>query len=88
MTAFYKKDSRGAFSTVGKDFVVWVNDRDHLRIITTQNGSDVQSVFLRFCEAHAQLELAVRAQGLDFVRDDRFGYVGSDPKNIGASLRG
>ena len=44
-------------------------------MIATQNGADIQSVFLKFCEIHAQLEIAIRAQGLDFIRNDRFGYV-------------
>ena len=80
-------DARGVFQTVPKDFVVWVNDKDHMRLFTAQNGSDIQKVFLRFCEVHAAVEYAIRAQGMDFIRNDRYGYVSSDPKNIGTSLR-
>ena len=76
-------DARGVFQTVPKDFVVWVNDKDHMRLFTAQNGSDIQKVFLRFCEVHAAVEYAIRAQGMDFIRNDRYGYVSSDPKTLG-----
>jgi hypothetical protein len=80
-------DARGAFCNADNELVAWVNERDHLRLITSQMGPDLQSVFLRFCEAHALLEAAVKDEGLDFVRTDRHGYVSSDPRNIGSSLK-
>jgi hypothetical protein len=66
-----RPDARGVFQTVAKDFVVWVNDKDHMRVIASQNGSDLQKVFLRFCEVHAAVESAIKGQGLDFIRNDR-----------------
>ena len=36
-------DARGVFSNQNKDFFVWVNEEDHLRIISMQKGDDVRN---------------------------------------------
>ena len=32
-----------------KTFLVWVNEEDHLRVISMQNGGNMKEVFNRFC---------------------------------------
>ena len=80
-------DARGVFTNVAKEVVVWVNSTDHMRLMATRVGPDIQSAFLRFCELHAALELAVKAQHLDFLKTDRYGYISANPREIGTSLR-
>jgi creatine kinase len=33
----------------GKTFLVWVNEEDHLRVISMQKGGNMKEVFHRFC---------------------------------------
>ena len=33
----------------GKTFLVWVNEEDHLRVISMQKGGNMKEVFNRFC---------------------------------------
>ena len=80
-------DARGVFCNTSNEFIAWINERDHLRLITNAMGSDLQTCFLQFCEAHALLEAAIKDEGLDFVRTDRHGYVSADPRNIGTALK-
>ena len=49
-------DARGMFSNDEKDFNVWVNEKDHMRIITTGEGPDLHQAFVRFCGAIGQVE--------------------------------
>ena len=32
-----------------KNFLIWVNEEDHIRVISMQKGGDVRKVFDRFC---------------------------------------
>lgn len=32
-----------------KTFLVWVNEEDHLRVISMQKGGNMKEVFTRFC---------------------------------------
>jgi len=73
---------RGVFRSRNKQFMVWVNEEDHLRIISLEKNSDISSVFNRLC--HGVLSLN---QSLGFERDDRYGYLTSCPTNIGTSMR-
>jgi hypothetical protein len=34
---------------VNKTFLVWVNEEDHLRVISMQQGGNMKEVFNRFC---------------------------------------
>ena len=44
-------EGRGIFHNDKKTFLVWVNEEDQLRIISMQNGSNIDEVFERLCRA-------------------------------------
>jgi protein-arginine kinase len=43
----YWPKGRGIFHNDDKTFLIWLNEEDHLRIISMQNGSDVGHVLDR-----------------------------------------
>lgn len=49
-------EGRGIYHNNGKTLLVWVNEEDHVRIISMQKGSDVRTIFARLCAAHAEIE--------------------------------
>ena len=53
---------RGVFHNPDKTFVNWVNEGDHLRIISMQNGGDVKAVFSRLSAGAKAIEDGVRAE--------------------------
>jgi len=73
---------RGIYHNNEKTFLVWVNEEDHLRIISMEQGSDVGKVFDR-------LSRGVKAIGqrVPFARDSRLGYLTSCPTNLGSTIR-
>jgi len=75
-------NNRGIFMNKTKDFIVWVNEEDHIRIISMQKGPSLPQVWARLIEA-----IAVMETKLEFVKHDKFGYLTYCPTNIGTGLR-
>jgi protein-arginine kinase len=74
--------ARGIFLSADKRLVAWVNEEDHLRLISMQAGGDLGAVVRRLDRAHAHL-----AEWLPFAHDPRLGYLASCPSNLGTGLR-
>lgn len=73
---------RGIFMNKDKNFIVWVNEEDHIRIISMQMGASLKQVWGRLIRASAAMETII-----EFVRHDKFGYLTFCPTNIGTGLR-
>ena len=43
-------DGRGIWHNQDKNFLVWVNEEDHTRVISMQKGGNMREVFTRFCD--------------------------------------
>jgi protein-arginine kinase len=81
------------FHNPEKSFVNWVNEGDHLRIISMQNGGDVEAVFARLAAGAKAIEDGVRkatkqGDGEVFMMHPKFGSVTCCPSNIGTGMRG
>ena len=75
-------EDRGIFHNINKDFLVWVNEEDQMRIIAMQKGGDIKSVFRILITALNQLE-----KELSFAYSTRLGYISSCPTNLGTAMR-
>jgi protein-arginine kinase len=73
---------RGIFHSNDNRFMVWINEEDHLRIISMDLGSDISGTFNRLERA-----LALIKKSLDFAYDSRFGNLTSCPSNVGTAMR-
>lgn len=69
------------------DFMIWVNEEDHLRIMCLRNGGDIQGVFTTLWNGLRELERELSARGWHFVYDARLGYLTSCPTNVGTAMR-
>lgn len=78
----YWPAGRGIFHNKEKTFLVWVNEEDHLRIISMQNGGNVGQVLARLIKGAAIVQAAV-----PFSRDDRLGWLTFCPSNLGTTIR-
>jgi protein-arginine kinase len=84
---------RGVFLNHEKTFVNWVNEGDHLRIISMQEGGDVAAVFARLSAGAKAIEEGVRREtgqtsGEVFMMHPKFGSVTCCPSNLGTGMRG
>ena len=49
-------EGRAIFHNNLKTLLVWVNEEDHVRIISMQKGHDIKSIFARLCAASEVIE--------------------------------
>ncbi|CCW67783.1 unnamed protein product [Phytomonas sp. Hart1] len=73
---------RGIFHNDKKTFLVWVNEEDHLRIISMQKGGNLKEIFGRLKKAVDTIE-----KRIPFTRDDRLGFLTFCPTNLGTTIR-
>jgi len=73
---------RGIYHNDQKTFLVWVNEEDHLRIISMQDGGDLGEIYRRWVSA-------VNAIGshVPYARHERFGFPTFCPTNLGTTVR-
>mgnify|MGYP001773639058 CR=1 FL=1 len=75
-------EARGIYHNYEKNFLVWINEEDQLRIISMQEGGDIQEVFSRLVNAIKQIE-----KFISFSYNDHLGYITSCPTNLGTAMR-
>ena len=75
-------EGRGVFFSLDRRLMVWVNEEDHLRIMSLEKTSDLSAAFYRLCRSLRVLETR-----LDFAWDKTYGYLTSCPTNLGTAMR-
>ncbi|MEQ2228792.1 hypothetical protein ILYODFUR_012379, partial [Ilyodon furcidens] len=80
-------DARGIWHNDNKTFLVWVNEEDHLRVISMQKGGNMREVFTRFCTGLTKIEDLFKNRGHEFMWNEHLGYVLTCPSNLGTGLR-
>jgi len=86
-------DGRGFFINKDKTLVVWVNEEDHSRIVSMQQGDqgtggcDMGAVFERFCKAINTIEAELKKDGYEYMFSDHLGYILTCPSNLGTGIR-
>ena len=80
-------DARGIWMNNDRNFLVWVNEEDHSRIISIDTGGNMKEVFNRFCKGLDLVEKAIKANGNSFMWNEHIGYILTCPSNLGTGLR-
>ncbi len=75
-------EGRGVFLNREHSLQVWVNEEDHLRLISIEPGGDMAAAYARLQRAHTVLE-----RSLPFQYSPRYGYLTACPSNLGTGLR-
>jgi len=86
-------DGRGFFFNKEKTLVIWVNEEDHCRIVSMQQGDqgtggcDMTKVFERFCTAIDAVEAQFKSMGYEYMYSEHLGYILTCPSNLGTGIR-
>ena len=56
-------DARGIFHNDDANMFVWVNEEDHMRIVSMEKGDDFKRIITRFANATAQIQNVLKANG-------------------------
>merc|ERR1711922_72106 len=65
----------------------WVNEEDHLRVISMEKGGNMKEVFRRFCVGLKTIEETFKKHNHGFMWNQHLGYVLTCPSNLGTGLR-
>jgi protein-arginine kinase len=71
---------RSCYVSRDREVRVWIGEEDHLRIICMQNGTRLNDVFDR-------LRGVLGLLNLEYIHDEKFGYITSCPSNLGTGMR-
>ncbi len=74
---------RGMYINKAEDFIVWVGEEDHLRIMCMKKGGNLNEIFEKLYVAVELLEEYLPK----FATLPKYGNLASCPSNIGASMR-
>ena len=80
-------DARGIWHNDKKNFLVWINEEDHTRVISMEQGGNMRAVFERFCGGLNEVERLIKKKGHEYMWNQRLGYVLTCPSNLGTGLR-
>jgi len=80
-------DARGIWHNESKNFLVWVNEEDHMRVISMQKDHNMQEVFTRWCEGLQKFENALKSNGHEIMWNEHLGYILTCPSNLGTGVR-
>merc|ERR1712024_360188 len=80
-------DARGIWHNQSKNFLVWVNEEDHMRIISMQKDHNMEQVFARWCDGLTKFENALKQNGHEIMWNEHLGYVLTCPSNLGTGVR-
>jgi len=80
-------DARGMLLNREENFLIWLNEEDHLRIIAMEEGSDMRRVFSRWTEGLRWTRKRLEAHGLVYQWSDRLGFLTTCPSNLGTGMR-
>jgi len=80
---------RGFFTSKNEKFCCWVNEGDHLRVISMQPGGDAKEVLARWVKGLTAIEANVKkvTGGRGFMSVPGLGYFACCPSNIGTGFR-
>uniref|UniRef100_A0A3Q2Y3W7 creatine kinase n=1 Tax=Hippocampus comes TaxID=109280 RepID=A0A3Q2Y3W7_HIPCM len=68
-------------------FLVWVNEEEHLKVISIEKGGNMKAAFTRFCSGIQEVESKLNEKELEFMWNDHLGYILTCPSNLGTGLR-
>ncbi|CAM9177279.1 unnamed protein product [Chrysoparadoxa australica] len=80
-------DGRGIFHNADKNFLVWVNEEDHMRVISMEQGGNIKQVFARWSDAIKAVEGSINKNGYTYMYNDHLGNITCCPSNLGTGLR-
>ena len=60
-------DARGIWHNQDKNFLVWVNEEDHTRVISMQKGGNMREVFTRFCDGLKMVSILLSFQPYSLI---------------------
>lgn len=75
---------RGCWISDDESNIIWVGEEDQLRIMCMKSGSDLLKLFKDLKDLLDNIE---KVEGIEFAKDENYGYITSCPSNLGTAMR-
>uniref|UniRef100_A0A7S3AEH5 Arginine kinase n=1 Tax=Haptolina ericina TaxID=156174 RepID=A0A7S3AEH5_9EUKA len=75
---------RGCWMSDDGKKIIWFGEEDQLRIMVMKKGFLINEVF---DELKTMLDVVEKIDGIEFAKDEQYGYVTSCPSNLGTGMR-
>lgn len=79
--------NRGVFHNDDHTALIWINEEDHVRMISMEIGGNILSVFRRFCEISKNILSVAENNLTKYMHNEKLGFLSTCPSNLGTSLR-
>eukprot|EP01041_Mallomonas_annulata_P005882 gene5882-11879_t len=79
-------DSRGVFYNENKSIMVFVNEQDHIKITSTEKGSNFVTIYDRLYRVLSSIESEIISRGGRFMYDERYGFLTTCPSRVGSCV--
>jgi len=79
-------DARGVYVSHNRSFAAWVNEEDHVKLISRLPSSDLGAAFHLLCSAEVSLVDSLKERAHTFAWTDRLGFLTSCPSHLGTGL--
>jgi creatine kinase len=78
-------DARGIFISTSKNILIYVNHKDHIRVVSTETGGNFVTIFDRLCKVLAIIESQLHENGNGkFMYQEHYGYLTTCPSQLGS----
>lgn len=80
-------DGRGVFESDDQKFMVWINEEDHMRIISMDQNGNISEIFNRLGRGLNMVQTELACKEIHFAWRDDLGYLTACPSNLGTGMR-
>ena len=81
-------EGRGVFCNQEKTFVIWLNQEDHMKVISMERSNNVKKAFSRLVRGVKALAFYMKEEsGREFSVSDKHGYITPCPTRLGTGMR-
>ena len=78
---------RGMYVNDAHTFIIWVNEEDHIRVVSMQKGGNMKAVFERWVRGLNVFEQGIKEQKYSYMHSKDLGYILTCPSNLGTGVR-
>ena len=79
-------DARSIFYNIESGVGAWTNHENHIEFVILDEDASLVQLYKKFVNLLLALKVALKENEIEFIRNKQFGYILTNPKEIGTGL--
>jgi len=79
-------ESRGVLVSASRELAAWINEEDHLVMMSIRQNGDLRSAFEKLVTSLQCVENRLQQESHGFARHDQWGFLTTSPWNVGTGV--